>query len=133
MTLRQYISIMVLGTVLCWTAWWVVVIDIDPFQDTGVGFSFFYVSFFLAILGMISILAFVIRRMFSREELPMFKYVQKSFRDSLFISILLVLLLYLQGQGHLRWWNFILLLLIIIFYLGYSWSIKKYRTNSIQS
>ncbi|MFZ2189703.1 MAG: hypothetical protein WA057_03040 [Candidatus Magasanikiibacteriota bacterium] len=125
MTLKQYFTVMILGSILCWAAWWIVVINIDPFQDTGLGFSFFYISLFLALLGTISIFAFMIRRFFSKEQLPMFRYVQKSFKDSVFFSGLIIVLLYLQGINYLRWWNALLLLGALILYLAFVWSTKN--------
>lgn len=105
MTLRQYFIIMAIGAVLCWAAWAVVLINVDPFQDTGVGFSFFYVSLFFALLGTVSLFSFFIRYYFSQADWPLFRLVQKSFHDALIISIVLTALLFLQGQGYLRWWN----------------------------
>ena len=130
MTLKQYFTVMILGSILCWATWWIVILNIDPFQDTGLGLSFFYISLFLALLGTLSIFAFIIRKLFSRMELPMFRFVQKSFRDSLILSILLISLLYLQGINYLRWWNGGVLIVAIIFYLIFAWSTKK-QTNYI--
>ncbi|MBU2542910.1 hypothetical protein KJ785_05115 [Patescibacteria group bacterium] len=125
MTLRQYITIMILGSILCWTAWGIVIINIDPFQDTGIGFAFFYVSLFFALLGTISVLAFFIRHLFSREALPMFRYVKRSFSDAFFISICLVILLFLQGKAYLNWWNTGIFLLALAFILAFSFTTKK--------
>ncbi len=131
MTLKQYFTVMILGTILCWATWWIVVLNIDPFQDTGLGLSFFYISLFLALLGTISVLAFLIRKTFSKIELPMFKFVQKSFKDSLFFSALLIIFLYLQGANYLRWWNGGVLILALVLYFTFVWSTK--RQNNLQS
>jgi len=50
MTLKQYFIVMILGTILCWVALSFVILNIDPFQDTGIGFTFFYISLFLLYL-----------------------------------------------------------------------------------
>ena len=132
MTLKQYFTVMILGTILCWAAWWMVVVSIDPFQDTGVGFSFFYISLFLALLGTTSIVAFALRKNFSRMDLPMFRYVQKSFKDSLFFSILIIILLYLQAMGYIRLWNLGILGVALVLYLSFVWSTKKHPTADLQ-
>lgn len=129
MTLKQYLIVMILGTILCWTAWWIVVLNIDPFQDTGVGFGFFYISLFLALLGTISIFAFILRKLLSKMDLPMFRYVERSFKDSLFISVLIVALLYLQGINYLRWWNLGILGGAVLIYLLFVWSTKIPHSN----
>jgi hypothetical protein len=125
MTLRQYIIIMIFGSILCWTAWGIVIVNIDPFQDTGVGFTFFYTSLFFALLGTISVFAFFIRKIFSREALPMFRYVKRSFSDSFFISVSLVVLLFLQGEAYLNWWNTGIFLLALAFILAFTFTTKK--------
>lgn len=113
---------MIIGAVLCWIAWGFVLLNIDPFQDTGAGFSFFYVSLFFAFLGTISLASFLIRYYFSKDDLPLFRFVQKSFRDALLISAVLIGLLFLQGRKYLQWWNIgiaavaIILLLIFKFF-----------------
>ncbi len=125
MNLKQYITIMILGSILCWTAWGIVLVNIDPFQDTGIGFAFFYASLFFALLGTISVFAFFIRQIFSREALPMFRYVKRSFSDSFFISVALIILLFLQGKAYLTWWNTGIFLLALVFILAFSFSTKK--------
>ena len=125
MTLKQYITIMILGSILCWTAWGIVLVNIDPFQDTGVGFAFFYASLFFALLGTISVFAFFVRQLFSREALPMFRYVKRSFSDSFFISVALIVLLFLQGKAYLTWWNTGIFVLALAFILAFSFTNKK--------
>jgi len=118
MTLRQYITVMFLATVFCWIAWWFVLINVNPFQGDSLGFFFFYLSLFLALMGSISILSFLGRRFLSRTDAPMFRYVQKSFRDAVFFGIVIVVLMFLQGLGYLKWWNIGIFALLLIFALA---------------
>ena len=131
MTLRQYITIMILASILCWTAWGVVIINIDPFTDTGIGFSFFYVSLFFALLGTLSVFTFLIRQFTSREVLPMYRYVQRSFKDAFLFSIVLIVLLFLQGKAYLNWWNTLIFLIALIFIVSFNISTKKKSTEEI--
>lgn len=114
MNLKQYIIIMLLGTLFCWIAWIFVILNIDPFQDTGVGFLFFYISFTFALLGTISIFSFLIRQSIGKNKLPMFRYVKQSFKDALFFTLVFILLLFLQGKGYLNWWNTIIFNLVVL-------------------
>ncbi|OGH72527.1 MAG: hypothetical protein A3G00_05070 [Candidatus Magasanikbacteria bacterium RIFCSPLOWO2_12_FULL_43_12] len=123
---------MLIATVLCWTAWWIVITNIDPFQDTGVGFGFFYSSLFFAFFGTISLLAFLARHLLNRDYLSMYRQVHKSFRDSLIISTALTLLLYLQGKQYLNWWNTLMFFAIIFLILSFFWSNKDSKQNFIQ-
>lgn len=129
MSIKQYLTTMLLATILCWLACWLVVINIDPFTDTGAGLAFFYLSLFLALIGTVSIISFLLRNYFSHEMLPLFKYVQSSFKDAFLYSLILIFLLYLQGKAYLRWWNIGLALAVIIFYLIFKISLKTKKTS----
>lgn len=117
MTLKQYLIIMIISTVFCLVALGFVLVNIDPFQDTGAGFGFFYVSLFFAFLGIVSLISFLIRYYFSKSDLPLFRFVQRSFRDALLISSILIMLLFLQGKRYLEWWNLIVGLTAIVLFL----------------
>lgn len=130
MTLKQYLITMLIGTILCWTAWIFVIFNVDPLQSNLMGFIFFYLSLFLSLLGTISMLAFLLHRFFSRELLPIYKYVQKSFRHAVIISSILVLLLFLQGIQVLTIWNLGAFILIILLIISFFLSTKFSRQGS---
>ena len=118
MTLRQYIIIMSIATAFCWIAWFLVLKNIDPYQGGNAGFVFFYLSLLLALVGTFSIVIFLMRRLFFRTPLPIFRHVQKSFHNSFFLSSVIIILLFLQGKNYLRWWNagvFLAAVILIIF------------------
>ena len=131
MTLRQYLIIMILGTIMCWTAWSFIIFNIDPFQDNGTGFIFFYLSLFFALLGTFSIISFTLHCWFSRLEQPIFRYVQKSFQDSLIVSLIIILLLFLQAKQYLNWWNTSIFVLVVFLIIAFTFSTKKqtYETD----
>ncbi|HAT03984.1 MAG TPA: hypothetical protein DCS29_04410 [Candidatus Magasanikbacteria bacterium] len=115
---------MVFATVLCWISWVFVISNVDPFQTTMLGFVFFYASLYLALLGTISLVIFFCYKLFASRDLPLFRYVQISSRQSLFISTFLVICLYLQGQQYLNIWNALLLMAIFILFISFSLSVK---------
>jgi len=129
MTLRQYLTTMIIGTTLCWISWGFVIFNTDPAESNLIVFGFFYLSFFLAFLGTTSILSFFGHRFFSKELLPMFRYVQKSFRDALIISGALVILLFLQGMRVLNFWNFGAFILALLFIISFFFSTKRSKSN----
>lgn len=120
---------MSLGAILCWTAWGFVIFNVDPFLDAGLGITFFYISLFFSLLGTISILIFFWRRFLSRVDSPLFRYVQKSFRDSFIFSIIFIFGLFLQSKGYLQWWNIGIFLIGIFFWLIFRWSVKKDKSE----
>jgi hypothetical protein len=125
MTLKQYVIIMIFATCLCWVSWGFVVLNINPFETTTVGFLFFYISLFFALLGTLTLAAFGLFHWFSRQQLPMFQYVQKSFRDGFLLSMVLTTLLYLRGRGWLTLWSAGSLVFMAVLYGVYSWSIAN--------
>jgi hypothetical protein len=133
MTLRQYLTLMILSSILCWFAWGIVIVNIDPFQSGWFGFIFFYITLFFSCLGTTSIFTFLGYRFFSSDSLPMFRYVKKSFRDACLISVLIIGLLFLQGSKLLNWWNLGALLLVIIFVASFLFSAKRQRPKTLIS
>lgn len=125
MSLRQYLSVMFFATVLCWVSFGMVVVNIDPFQGSIIGFSFYYISFFFAMLGTTTLGSFMAYRLFSRSGLPMFRYVKKSFRNGMFFSVIALALMYLQIHALLNLWNFTLFLLVVALIISFSVSTKQ--------
>lgn len=125
MSLRQYISIMLFSTILCWTSFGFVVINIDPFEAGFLSFSFFYVSVFFALVGTLSIIFFGFYSMFSRKDEPLFKSVQGSFRDGILVSIVLTIMLYMQGMQMLNMWNAVALIAALVSLLIFLFFSKK--------
>jgi len=129
MNLRQYITIMLVGTVLCWSAWFFVIVNVNPFEASTLSFLFFYISFFLALLGTFSVLIFVVYRLFSRTELPLFRYVERSFRESFILSAICIFLLFLRGIDLLNIWNFSFFIVLLILLFSFSFSTRKVSTH----
>ena len=115
MTLRQYISVMILGTIFCWSAWMVIILNVDPFVASTSSFIFFYFSLFLALLGTTSLVIFAGFRLFGRDRFALYRYVQKSFVNAMIISVLVIGIMYLQSLGYLHYWNLGILLTLFIF------------------
>ncbi len=105
MTFRQYLVIMLLGTLLCWTAWGVVLFTVDPQFATLPSFVFFYLSLFLSLIGTVSMLACWWLYIVMKQSQPMYRLVARSFRFACFISFAMTVLLILQGVQLLTIWN----------------------------
>jgi len=124
MNLKQYISTMIVATILCWVSWWFVIQNIDPFVAGTLGFVFFYISLFLALLGTISLLIFTGYRLVGDSDIPLFRHVQKSFRQAMVITAFIVLFLFLQGNSYLTMWNAMILTAIFVLYVSLSFSLR---------
>ncbi|HLD61141.1 MAG TPA: hypothetical protein VJA27_03370 [Patescibacteria group bacterium] len=112
MSLKQYLILMSVGTLLCWVAWLFVVWSLDPNETTFLGLSFFYASLFLAIVGTFSVIGFLFRRALIKQDEIIFRHVRRTFRQSVLIAILATVCLLLLSEHLLRWWNAILLLML---------------------
>lgn len=105
MTIRHYLVTMALATLLCWVSWVLVLINIDPFATNSLGFGFFYISFFFALVGTFALLLFFIYKSRWQNQAPLFAYVSKSFREAILVSVFITLALFLWGEHWLGWWT----------------------------
>jgi len=113
MSLKKYLIFMTSVTLFCWLAWLVVLFYMNPDEGGVVGFTMFYLSLFLALIGTFSLLGFFIRVWFSKETF-IFRHLGVATRQSLWFSILLIVTLMFQGGGMLKWWSALLLVLFLV-------------------
>ncbi len=112
MTLRQYILLMLLGTCGAWTAWLLVIFYLTPESAGTMGFIFFYLALFIAIIGTTTLIGFALRYWLHKDEV-VFRQVSISFRQGILLGIVAVLALLLQEQRLLTWWNLVILILAL--------------------
>lgn len=111
------------ATAVCWGSFLFVTGTIDPQFTNWLGFSLFYFSLFLSILGTSAILGFIIRFVGLKHELA-FRSVKAAFRQSFLFSFLIVSVLFLLSKNLLNWLNLILLIIALtileFFMISYS-------------
>lgn len=129
MTLRQYLILMTIGTCLCWVAWFFVIFYTSPADGSLFGLIFFYLSFFLAIVGTFSVIGFLIRRLIIKNDEIVFRHVRHTFRQSIIIGILVIMALFLLSQGYLTWWTGLLLIVLFLFVEGILFTNRKYSNG----
>lgn len=125
MNLKQYLTLMVVGTALCWLMWILVIFNIEPMSGIFALF-FFYASLFLSLLGTLSIIGLSTRVILLRKNV-IFKQVRNSFRQALLLSTFFIISLILQSQRILFWWN---AALIIIGFTVLEFFIVSYKHNN---
>ncbi|MBI5728141.1 MAG: hypothetical protein HY984_00105 [Candidatus Magasanikbacteria bacterium] len=128
MTLRTYLILMVVATIVCWLSWGVVVVNTDPFQGGILIFIFFYLSLFLGLVGLSTLVSFAVRYAAAKHANLFFRLVQKSFRDGVATALMLTLLVYAQGQNLLRAWNVTLIFIAVVAGVG-AWSAEKFSVG----
>ncbi len=114
MTLKQYLIIMGMATLMCLAAWGMVVLNVDPTRDSRLGLIFFYITLFFSLLGLISLINFGLYRMVTKSDYPLFRLVQKSFRNGVIGSLLILTMLFLQVLHILNIWTGIMLIILFL-------------------
>jgi len=110
MTLKSYLSIMFLATILCWGSFLLVINAINPETTNWIGLFLFYLSLFLSLTGTISVIGFLVRFIFLKHEL-VWDSVSAAFRQSFLISIFVVISLILLAYDLLNWLNILFLII----------------------
>ena len=112
MTLKKYLFLMTIATLLCWGALGLVLIFVNPYEAGWMGLLFFYLALFLGLSGVFSIIGFILRYLIKRNEFA-YRQVKIAFRQGLMFALLVVIALALQGFNLLVWWNLLLLVLLL--------------------
>ena len=114
MTLKQYLNLMTFASLVCWLAWFFIVLNFDPTEASLSVFFLFYSTLFLGLLGIFSVIGFLIKRKILKSDEVVFRHVKNTFRQSILVSFLVVLSLLLLQLDLFRWWNAMLLLLVFV-------------------
>lgn len=117
MNLRRYLNLMSLLILVSWSCLGIIIFQLNPEITNFFGFLLFYFALFLSILGILAIIGVIIRARFSKDLVT--KQVVVSFRQAVWLSLLIVFFLVLQSLNLIRWWNvtiFILFLALLEFF-----------------
>ena len=115
MSLKQYLILMSIGTLLCWVSWVFVLMKVSPVDGGFIGLFSFYLSLFLSIVGSFSVLGFLVRRAILKDDEVVFRHVRHTFRQSIFIACIIIIVLLLLSKNLLFWWNAIILVVFFVF------------------
>ncbi len=129
MTLRQYLILMSVGTTICWLTWLFIVFATDPNAASIWVILFFYLSLFFALVGTLSVIVFLIRRAVIKQDEIVFRHVRRTFRQSIVVSALAILVLLLLQKHLLTWWNLILICILFFALEGIVFTNRKYSNQ----
>lgn len=114
---------MTIMTSVCWLVCGVVLWTIDPIETNWIGFSLFYLSSFLSVMGTATIVGFLIRFIALKQVLA-FRAVKNAFRQSFLFALLIVVSFFLLSKDLFSCLNlfFLIISLLVLefFLLGYS-------------
>lgn len=125
MTLRAFIIWMFLGTVICWAAFSIILINVNPYDAGRLIFVFFYFSLFLALLGTLTLAGIFTRISILKRDDYIARRVMTSFRQGAFLSGATVAGLLLMSRDLLTWWNIALFIGAVALLEFFFISLKK--------
>lgn len=112
MSVKNFVLVMLICAVVCSLGWLSVLFLVNPQTSGTFGIVLFYASLFFGIVSIFTLISFLIRRLFVRYLLPPAN-VAISFRQGLFLGLVLVGALYLQVEQLLTWFNALLLVALL--------------------
>ena len=118
MTLRSYLNLMIVATVLATASWFLVIYYIDPFKTGVIGLVLFYATLFFTLVGIFTVVGFKIRQRLLNNEL-IFSLIGLSFRQAIWLAIIIIGLLVMQGARILTWWDALLLTFSVVLLEAY--------------
>lgn len=127
MSLKQLLIIVLSATIIFWLSWIFILFEVDPTAGWS-GLLFFYSSLFFSLLGTLFAFFTILRRYTKKDELEQ-QIVSASFRQSIFFSLTLVGVLFLQSKRFLTWWNLIILVLVVTLLEYLALSLKRKPTE----
>ncbi len=123
MTLKAYLILMIIATLICWAAFGFILRTVNPEVTNTIGFLLFYLSLFLAVSGSAAIIGFVVRFIGLKHEL-VFNSVKQAFRQSFLFAFLIISALFLLSKDLFSWLNLLLLIaglsMLEFFLISYS-------------
>ena len=128
MTLKSYLTLMIIATLACWGAFIFVLSSVNPEITNALGFVLFYSSLFLAVSGTAAIVGFVIRFWLLKQKLAFYS-VKSAFRQSFLFALLVIAILLLLAKGFFTWFN---VFLIIIILAVLEFFLISYRNNKYE-
>lgn len=113
MSLRVYLILLALSSVLCWSAFILTLTGTNPTQGGQTALLAFYLSFSFALLSTLSLIGYALRRYLSRNE-SKYQLIRTAFRQAFLVTSVLAAAAVLQTARLLSSWDVVLLLLIAV-------------------
>ncbi|MFA6130735.1 MAG: hypothetical protein WC730_00510 [Patescibacteria group bacterium] len=112
MNIKGYLAIFGVGTILCWIAWVMVLINVNPITSALPMIFVFYLTLFGALLGTMATVGTLIRvRRPGERELE--EIVSTSLRQAFMLSAIILGCLFLASHGWFFWWSALLLMVVV--------------------
>ncbi len=111
MTFRSYLVFMAIITLVDWGAWLYIVETVNPNETTIVGIGIFFLTLFLGMVGVVSLLESVVRVWLLKREV-IIREVAIAFRHGVLLSLVAIGSVILVKQQLFQWWTLLLLIIV---------------------
>jgi len=108
MTHNRYLIYVLIAGLLSSLAFFVVLFKLDPYNSTVLALSFWFLSMFLALASIFTLLGFYLRVWLYRNEIY-YNHINVSLRQGVLLSLVAILCLAFQLLAVLTWWTGLLL------------------------
>jgi len=112
MTVKHYLIAIFTGSVFAWIAWTQVLLQIDPVLAGRIAIIVFYLTLFTAIFGTL-IFLLTLTRYFASKKWSTKPLLITSIRQSMVLSIIFILSLFLSSKDQLSFFSFLLIMVFI--------------------
>lgn len=109
----KILTIIILATLLSFTALFLVIQKLDPFNQTSLALALFFSSSFIALTGLFTILLFLLKKWKEGENIYI-KHMMISMRQAFLLSLCTNICMGLLILGLLRVWNGLLLVILVM-------------------
>jgi len=110
MTLRTYLALMIVATLIAWLGFGIVVLTVDPETTNWIGISLFYITLLISLSGSGAIIGFIVRFLFLKHEL-IARSVLVAFRQGFLAAIMITIIFFFLSHQLFNTLNIILLIL----------------------
>jgi len=122
MSSRLFSFLIIIGTLTAWLSWLMIIFYFDPEKIGFLSFGLFYLALFLWLSGLIFLAVNFFKKIFFKNQLLYYR-VRNSSRHAIFFTVLIMSWIFLKSQGLLRWWNILILIVMLtlleFFFISY--------------
>jgi hypothetical protein len=126
MTIKNYLLIILICTVVCWFSWFLVLFFMNPESVKYLSLGVFYFSLFFSLVGTFTLIGYFFRNKINDNEFS-YRYLNNSSRQAIVLAGLIIVSLIMQSFAYLFWWNMLLLVVIGVFLEIFLISYRKSR------
>jgi hypothetical protein len=111
MFFNRYVLSVAVASILSFLSLYLVLTKIDPFTDESLALGLYFISLFLAVSSVLTLLGYFFRILFYREELFL-NHFNVSLRQGIILGFCIVAIMGFQILRTLTWWNGLIIVLM---------------------